>query len=184
MKLNIYYYGEDRSHCGSCWEQSDEDLILIATSLTLDEIKEKHIKYCERLTSAWTRRSIPDFLESLSEESYDFENKKVFPLLKLKVEGTSYCPYICGSIAGEEYDLTCVLDPQKDVPNWKELQKKWDVLENERIAAQKIEKKKEEEKKKKKNKLAKIKKKKLAEKKEFERYLKLKTKWENKKVMS
>ena len=46
MKLHFYYFGIDRSHCGSCWERSDEELHLIITDLEENKIKEKFGKYC------------------------------------------------------------------------------------------------------------------------------------------
>lgn len=179
-KLNVYYYGEDRSNCGSCWERDDEDTQVLMTTLTLDEMKIKLGEHCNNQDYAWDRFQIPDFLSYVLCESEDEEGNINYPCIKTEISGTSYCPEIYGNIIGEDYDLEEELNPAKDVPNWKDLLKEWKALAIKRAASIKKADEKAKEKKKKDAVIAKEKKKKIAEKKEFEEYLKLRAKWESK----
>jgi len=173
-KFNIYYYGEDRSHCDSCWERDDEDITILITTLSLEEMKEKLNEYCDFLFDE--KFKYASFLESVASEGYDPDEEKiVYPCIFFEQSGTSYCPdFYKSNCIEEEYDVEKYLNPEKEVSNWKDLVKEWAEREEEK-------KKRDEENRKRKEKNAEKQRKYREKKKEYEDYLKLKTKWEGSK---
>jgi len=177
-KFNMYYYGEDRSHCGSCWERDDEDTQVLLTPLTLDEMKEKLKEYCRlNLSGNWgSFGGFFDYVVSESEEDDDELDELNYPCIRFEITGSSYAPDMSGSsISYVEYDVTKHLNPEEVVEDWKKLNEKW-----EEAAKKKREREIAEKERKEKN--AERQRKYRAKKKEFEDYQKLKEKWEGKKI--
>ena len=123
-KMNLFYYGRDRSHCGGCWEPSDEELFMLFTNLTLEEMKEKLKQYLERITSkTWglTSFDFDSFLKWVAEEAEMFEEDDGTPYLQytalyFEMEGKSYAPDLdsdYNKMFGVEWDVESSLDPSK-----------------------------------------------------------------------
>ena len=101
-KFNIFWYGEDNSHCGSCWEPSDETVGILITTKTFEEIKEEFIKY---LNSDIEKISYFDFIKTTSYED---------SCISFEKSGSSYCPDIYGgSSLGDTYNISETLSPEK-----------------------------------------------------------------------
>ena len=178
-QFNTYYYGEDLSHCGSCWERDDETTYTLITPLTLEEMKDKFEKYCWGLTSGWD--SYQCFLMWLADSSEDIEDNLIFPTIYFEMKGTSYAPDMRGSQhTGVDYDVETFLK-KEDIKDWKKLEKMWEEgWKKEQVRKKKREEIPEKEiKRKEKN--TERQRKYRAKKKEFEDYQKLKEKWEGKK---
>jgi len=174
-KFNMYYYGEDRSHCGSCWERGDEDTQILLTTLALDEMKEKLREYCKlNLSGNWG--SYGGFFDHVVSESEDYDEEIHYPCIRFEITGSSYAPDMSGSaISYTEYNVTKHLNPEEVVEDWKKLNEKWEEAakkKRERELAEQLRKEKNAEKQRKYR----------AKKKEFEDYNKLKEKWEGKKI--
>lgn len=179
-KFNTYYFGEDISHCGSCWERDDETTYTLLTSLTLEEVKDKFEEYCWSLTKGWDGYS--NFLEWMVDNSEDFEDELVYPAIYFEIKGSSYAPDMRGSSTTcDEYDVESSLKLE-NLKDWKELNKMWEEgrIKEEERARKRKEASEKDEKRKAKN--AEAQRKYRAKKKEFEDYQKLKEKWEGKKL--
>jgi hypothetical protein len=176
-KLSVYYSGEDRSHCGSCWSKSDEEVDILFLDLDSDKVKELFIdfsyselymeeNYCSRRFLKWIHE------KSWNEED-DIEN---YFSLFFTIDGTSYCPNMLGNRSVlEEWDINALIKPSdilgKD--SWDDIQKKF--KDNIRYRLDCEIKNKQEREKKEKEKLD-------YEQKLFEynNYIKLKDTWEGK----
>ena len=172
-KMNAYYYGEDRSHCSSCWERSDESVKILLTTLTLDEMISKLHDYCYLWVDE--KFSYTEFLERTANSGDDGEDLIHYPTILFEITGTSYCPefHYTTNALGETYNVEEFLNPSKIINDWDELQKKWknNIVEN---------KKKEEERLANKEKREKNKKRREKDQKEYDEYLKLSNSWDGK----
>lgn len=151
-KMNVYYYGEDRSHCSSCWERGDEDVKVLLTTLTLEEMIEQLYSYC----SFWVdeKFSYSEFLERVASNGDDGSDNILYPTILFEISGTSYCPefHYTSSAVGESYNVSEVLNPAKIISGWEDLKVKWSnySIEKKKKEEKRLEDiKKEEEKKKK-----------------------------------
>jgi hypothetical protein len=168
MKMHYYYFGIDRSHCGSCWERSDEELHLIITNLEEQNIKEKFEKFCWDELTFDEELSIPKFMRWLNTNSGED-----YLSTYMELSGTSYCPNISykGSY-GSENDMATLINPEillGDLWNYfKEMMKKnkSDRIERERKSKEEREKREKEEREYK-QKLE-----------EYNSYIKMKEKWD------
>ena len=124
QKFNIYYYGEDRSHCGSCWEKDDENVYVLLTTLTLEEMKDKLSEYCWMQSFGWSGYS--EFFSSVLEDALDEDDNTIYPCLLFEVAGTSWCPDINGHIE-TEYSAKTHLK-LKDIYGIEDLEKRWDEI--------------------------------------------------------
>lgn len=172
-KMNVYYYGEDRGHCGSCRERSDEDVKVLITTLTLEEMIEKLQDYCY----IWVEEkfSYTEFLERTSSNGDDGDDLIHYPTILFDVSGTSYCPefHYSSNAIGESYDVEECLNPSKIMKDWGELQVKWkkNIADNIKREEDRLAKKEKEKKKKKKIE---------DNQKEYDEYLDLSKKWDGK----
>jgi len=179
-KFNTYYFGQDLSHCGSCWERDDETTYVLLAPLTLEEVKDKFEEYCWGLFTGWD--GYKNFLEWVCDTSEDLEDNLVYPTIYFEMNGTSYAPDMRGSIhTGVEYNVESFLKVE-DIKDWKDLNKLWEEGRKKEEEREKKRKEAEEKETKRKEKNAERQRKYQDKKKEFEDYKKLKEKWEGKKL--
>ena len=149
--MNLYYFGRDRSHGGSCWEPSDEELFMLFTSLTLEEMKVKLKEYLDsitRKTYGLTRFEFESFLKWVAEEAEIFEENDGTPYLQytalyFELEGKTYPPELdrdYNKMFGLEWDVESSLDPSKvlDPDFWKHCCDRFSEIKKERDEKKKI----------------------------------------------
>lgn len=123
-KLNLFYYGRDYSHCGSCWSPSDEEIHMLFTNLTLEDMKLKLKEYLESITRkkyGLTSFDFDSFLKWVAEEAEMFEEEDGTPYLQyhalyFEMEGKTYPPDFdsyYNKMFGIEWDVETSLDPSK-----------------------------------------------------------------------
>ena len=173
-KFNIYYYGEDRSHCSSCWSSDDEDILIMITPLTLEEMILHLNIFCNVIVQE--KFTYEEFLEYIAEEANDLEDNINFPCIFYKHTGRKYLPevYEYSNCIENTYDIEEYLNPVKIVENWKILSKQWEDKKEKRKKWEKEKKEKEQKERKQKELIEK-------EQKEYAAFLKMKKKWEGKK---
>ncbi len=168
-KFNVYYYGEDTSHCSSCRERDDERIVVLITSLPIDEMKIKLEEYCN-YSDGFTYAS---FLERISCNG-SYGDNLIYPTIFFEQNGTSYPDFYLSSFIDKTYNVEEVLDPSKVLPDWKRIQEKWKMkeIENRKKQAEKLAEEERE----------KIERKKIKDnQKEYDLYVSLKKDWEGKK---
>lgn len=108
-KLNCFYFGVDRSHCGSCWQSDDEEIYFLATTKSLDDVKREFRKYAWNNYESMPNRKYSDFyVEFLSGLKY----KSGWDCLYFHQTGRDYCPELSGSMYLNEYDVSKELNPE------------------------------------------------------------------------
>lgn len=177
MNLNLFYTGYDSSHCGSCWEPSDEELTVLITDLTLDKIKEEFVNYTWEELTFEENYSSEKFLKWLKDKSYDHDNnKQIFFSLYFEMEGRTYPPDFEGSFTDlTEWDIDSCLKPEEVLGK-----KDWKWIQNS-MAEQKQKRIENEKKRKEKKEAEEAKKADYREKlSEYNEFQKLKKKWDGK----
>jgi len=168
MKLHFYYFGIDRSHCGSCWERNDEELHLIITNLEEDGLKEKFEKFCWDELTFDEELNIPKFMRWIN-TNYSEE----YICTYMELSGTSYCPNISyeGSY-GSENDMATLIKPEVLLgDNWAYFK---EIMEKNKLSRLESEKKSKEEREKRESEERDYKQK-LEE---YNSYIKMKEKWD------
>lgn len=168
MKLHFYYFGIDRSHCGSCWERSDEELHLLITNLEEDKIKEKFEKFCWDDLIFEEELNIVKFMKWLNVNS-----SEEYISSYMEISGTSYCPHIeAEGSYGSENDLSSLIKPEVLLgDNWSYFKESMEKNKNDRIEREKKRKEEQEKKEKEEREY----KQKLEE---YNAYIQMKEKWE------
>jgi len=171
-RFNMFYYGEDISHCGSCRESHDVTLWALFTTLSLKDMEKKFVEYILDSSEKWDGYGA--FLEEVTRAGSDEDGNMVYPCIFFEEHGSEFPPDIdLSNIVEEEYDLERYLIPEEifGKKDWKDIQDRWKKIKKERLEREvKLEK---EETKKLKEEL-----KKKKEKEEYNQYKKLKKKWE------
>ena len=110
----MFYYGEDRSHCGSCWERSDEEVHVMLTDLSEEEVKEKFSQYIYEELWDSEKYSPLNFLKWLhNDRSSDIEGKSKISIM-FEWEGSSYAPTLAeNSTIQAEWDIKVFIKPEE-----------------------------------------------------------------------
>ena len=123
-KMNLFWYGIDRSHCGSCWTSDDEELHMLFTDLTLDEMKQKLQEYLDKITQkTWglTEFKFDNYLRWVAEQAELYEEDDGTPYLDYKamyfeINGKCYAPDLDSEynrMFDVSWDTETSLDPVK-----------------------------------------------------------------------
>lgn len=172
--FHVYFYGENNSHCSSCWEPRDESCYFIFSELDLEKVKKIFLE--EYIYNKWLSLEkivYKDFLEIL--KNYSIENDKKY--LYFSEQGISFLPEFESNMISSEHNL----ERDLSLPNLvgKEIDEIYARFEQNKI--KRLER--EEKKKKEKEELERINKEKEKEEKELELYNELKSKFEKKTVV-
>jgi hypothetical protein len=147
-QFNVFYYGENNSHCGSCWESSDEEVYVLISTMSLDELGIKMKDYLERKKSSLERFTYPSFLEWVCSDSVLYEEEDDTPVVAhicmyFTQEGRSYAPSFDSHynplMSYNEYDISEKLIPSEvlDSEFWEECLKTFSDKKDKRLAQEK-----------------------------------------------
>ncbi|MDB4330160.1 hypothetical protein N9948_00335 [bacterium] len=180
--LYVYYYGSDRSHCGSCWEADDEELVVMITDIWPEKMKEHFTSFVYTELMHWKEKYNPvDFLKdvrSYADGDHEHIDKKPEHFcIYFEMNGRTYPPDFEGYYIKEEHDVEKLIVPEELLGK-----KEWDEVLQSLVEVK--EKRIENEKKKEEKRVAKAKKKKEYDDKlkEFNEFQKLKEKWDGKEM--
>jgi hypothetical protein len=147
-KLNVFYYGIDRSHCSSCRESSDEEIHTLVTSLTLEDMILKLKEYLQKESKFEEKFSYEKFLIWVNNQAELYQEDNGTSCLEylsllFDVTGRSYSIDFINNnskIINMEYDCEKSLDTSKilEVDFWLECLTKFKENKDNRIAKEKL----------------------------------------------
>jgi hypothetical protein len=147
-KLNIFYFGIDKSHCSSCWESSDEEIYTLITSLSLDDMITKLKEYLEKESKFEERFSYEKFLLWVNKEAELYQENDGTSCIEyfsifFDLTGRSYSIDFINNnskIIGMEYNCEEDLSPNKVLESdfWLDCSKKFEENKIRRIQKEEL----------------------------------------------
>lgn len=173
-KINIFHVSQDRSHCSSCRERSDEEIFILMTDLSVDELKEKFKQFYFDELFGKENYEPEDFMKWIDDESFDSDKDSLnYISILYEMDGTTYPPDTYSQSVGEQWDLTKVIIPEEILgkEDWEGISKFWEETKASRL-------KRDQEKKVEQDKKDKKKAEYDRKMREYNSYLEMKTKFE------